>query len=142
MITDVAQAFMARYNESPVGDQLRAVLLSLWFTQAAWTDDGEVYPYAVFTFDGSNVDEIAGDRRSAIETASITVSIYSENDDGGEEIFDIVQKFIELYDWQTLTYPAGSEYSHFKCQRMSLINRGKVDNVWTIDLIYEVGFNH
>ncbi len=140
MILDVASAILTRFNESPVGDNLRAAMTGgLYFMEAA---DDVSFPYGVFTFDGSNVEEIAGDRRSAIETASITVSMFDKNDDGGLRLFDIIQKWIMLFDWATLTYPDGSEYSHFAIQRNSLTNRGKIDNVWIIDLQYDVGYNH
>ena len=130
---------MTRYNETPAGDDLRAALTGgLFFTQAP---PNVSFPYGVFTWDGSNIDEIAGTRLNAIETASMTFSIYSENDDGGTEIFDIIEKFIEHFDWSTLTYPAG-EYSHLAMHRISVTNRGKIERIWTIDLIYNVLFEH
>lgn len=139
MITNVAQAIMTKYNETPAGDTLRAALTGgLWFTEAK---DDVAFPYGVFSWDGSTIDEIAGDRTSAIETASITFSLFSKGDDGALPLFAIVQDFIELYDWTTLTYPAG-EYTHYEIQRTSAVNRGKIDNVWTIDLSYDVMFNH
>ena len=140
MILDVSSAIGARFDETPVGDILRAAMTGgLHFTEAP---DDVSFPYGVFTFDGSNIDEIAGDRRSAIETASITISIFSNNDDGGLQLFDIIQKWIALFDWANLTYPDGSEYSHFAMKRNSLTNRGKIDNIWIIDLQYDVMYNH
>ncbi len=145
MITDVAQAIMTKYNETPAGDALRAAMAGgLWFTEA---DPKVSFPYGVFTWDGSNIDEQAGgsqtsQQQSRIETASITVSIFSKNDDGGTEIFDIISKFIALFDWATLTYPGGSSYTHLALTRNSITNRGKIDNVWTIDLQYDVMYEH
>jgi len=142
MISSVAQAIINKYEETPAGDALRAALTGeLWFTEADWDDGKEVYPYAVFTWEGSTVDEIAGNRSNAVEIANMTFSIFSKNDDGGTEIFDLVSKFIELYDWATLTYPAG-DYTHNEIQRTSTSNRGKIDNIWQIDLDYDVWFNH
>ena len=139
MITNIAQAIMTKFNSTPDGDALRAVLTGgLWFTEAK---DDVSYPYGVFTWDGSTIDEQAGDRKSAIEQASISVALFTKDDDGGVALFDIVQKFIELFDWTVLTYPAG-EYTHVACQRTSAVNRGKIDNVWEIDLDYEIWYEH
>ncbi len=139
MISNLATAIMTKFNETPAGDTLRAQLTGgLYFMEAS---DDVAYPYGVFTWDGSNVDEIAGDRTSAIEHASITVSLFTKQDDGATLLFSMVQNWIELYDWSELTYPAG-EYTHFEIQRTSAVNRGKRDNVWQVDLAYDVMFNH
>jgi len=140
MITDVAQAIMTKFNETPAGDALRAVMAGgLWFAEAK---DTVVYPYGVFSWDSSLVDEQAGGFESAVETANISVELHSSNDDGGLEVFDMEEKFIRLFDWSTLTYPASPGYTHVSIRRMSEINRGKVDNVWTIELNYEVQYEH
>jgi hypothetical protein len=140
MITDIAQAIMTKFNETPAGDALRLVMTGgLWFTEAK---DNVSFPYGVFTFDGSNVDEIAGPTRTGIETASVTVSLYSKNDDGGLQIFDIEEKWLDLFDSSVLTYPVGSKYSHVQITRMSTINRGKIDNVWTFALLYDVMYSY
>jgi hypothetical protein len=141
MITDVAQAIGTRYNEDATDpNALRAVLTGgLWFTQA---EDDVSFPYGVFTWDGSAIDEIAGTRLDGLETALITVSLFSNADDGSTEMFDIIMKFIKVFDWTTLTYPGGSELSHIKMQRMSIANRGIVDKILQYDLNYEVQYNH
>jgi hypothetical protein len=130
---------MTKYNETPAGDALRALMTGgLWFMEAP---DNVSFPYGVFTWNGSNIDEIAGDRTNAIEIANITVSLFDKNDDGAVRIFNIVQQFIELYDWATLTYPAG-EYTNLEMQRTSATNRGKIDNIWNVDLDYDVWYQH
>jgi hypothetical protein len=233
MITNLAQAIMTKFNETPGSDDLRAAMTGgLWFTEAK---DPVVFPYGVFTWNGSSINEQAGDRTSAIEIASITVSLFSKGDDGGVALFDIVQKFIEVYDWTTLTYPGSvafriqntsvdatsafvqvtsssiilsvtgglndgsnsltlsnyatltdlytaisglskgwvvvpvsnsgadptelhqvssgclnslvdvrifGEYTHLACERTSATNRGKIDNVWVIDLDYDIWYEH
>ena len=141
MITDVAHAIMTRYNEVATDpDALRAVLTGgFHFTKAP---DNVAFPYGVFTWDGSLIDEIAGDRTNGLETATITASIYHNEDDGGTVIFDIVEKFIAVFDWANLTYPGGSDYSHIKISRMSIANRGIVDKVWIIEIDYEVQYSH
>ena len=104
MITDLAQAIMTRFNETPAGDALRAVLTGgLWFTQAK---PDQAFPYAVFRWDGSNIDEICGGQNQRLETATITVEVFSNNDDGGTEVFDAVEKFMDHFDWCELTYPS------------------------------------
>ncbi len=121
------------------GDTLRAALTGgLFFMEA---DDATVAPYGVFSWDGGNLEETAGTRRDAIETASMTFALFSDKDDGELELFDIVEKFMEVFDWCKLDYPAGI-YTHLAMQRTSAINRGKLDNVWEIDLAYNVMFNH
>jgi hypothetical protein len=139
MINEVAQAILTKFNETPAGDTLRAALTGgLFFMEAGRTVS---FPYGVFTWDGSSIEETAGDRTNGIETASITVKLYTKSDDGSALLFTIEQLFIELYDWATLTYP-GSEYKHLAIQRTGEINRGKIDNVWEIDLFYDVMFEH
>lgn len=140
MISDVATAIMTKFNETPAGDALRAVLTGgLWRTEA---DPKVTYPYAVFKWDSSDVDEIAGTRLNAIEHAIYTFSIFSKNDDGALQIDDIGEKFITLYDWTELTYPVTNGYKHFAVQRLSSNNRGKLDNVWMYDLQYDIQFQH
>jgi hypothetical protein len=139
MITDVAQAIMTKFNETPGSDDLRTALSGgLFFTEAA---DDVAFPYAVFTWDSSTVNELAGGRLQATEIASLTFNIFTKSDDGGIAIFDIIQKFITVYDWTTLTYPAG-EYTHVACERTSATNFGKIDNVWRIDLDYDIWYSH
>lgn len=140
MILDVAQAIMNKFNETPGGDALRLALSGgLFFTEAP---DNVAFPYGVFTWDDSFIDEQAGGFTSALEIASISVELYSKNDDGGLEVFDIEEKFIRLFDWSILTYPVSPGYVHVSIRRMSEINRGKIDNVWTINLNYEVQYEH
>ena len=139
MITDVAQAIMTKFNETPGSDALRAALSGgLYFTEAA---DDVSYPYGVFMWGSSTVNELAGGRRQATEIASLTFSIYTKNDDGGIAIFDILQKFITVFDWTTLTFPAG-EYTKLACERTSATNFNKIDNVWRIDIDYDIWFHH
>jgi len=145
MITDLAQAINTKFAETPAGDALRLVLSGgLWFTEAK---DDVAFPYGVFTWDGSTIDEMAGSTQAArqqsrIETAQLTFSLYSKNDDGGLELFDIITKFIALFDWADLAYPAGSTYTPISMERESIVNRGKIDNVWTFDLAYSVMYEH
>lgn len=140
MITDVAQAIMTKFNETPGGDALRTALTGgLWFTQAK---PNVAFPYGVFTWDGSSVEELCGGRSNAIETAVVSVEIFSKNDDGGAEIFDIVEKFMLLFDWSTLSFPGGSSYSQIAMRRMSIVNRGKLDSIWIMELTYDVIYSH
>jgi hypothetical protein len=136
MITDVAQAIMTKYNETPAGDALRAVLR---FTQAK---DAVEFPYGVFKWRGSTIDEIAGTRRNGIETATITVHLYSNADDGELGLFDITTKFYKLFDWTELTYPGGSELEHVSFSRISIVNHDRVDKIWEIELDYECEYSH
>lgn len=139
MITDIAQAIMTKFNETPGSDALRLALPGgLWFTEAK---DNVSYPYAVFTWESSVINELAGGRRQATEIASLTVSVFTKSDDGGVQIFDIIQKFITVFDWTELTFPAG-EYTKLACERTSATNMGKIDNVWRIDIDYDIWFHH
>ncbi len=139
MIKEISTAIMSRFNDDPAGLQLRTDLTGgLWFSEAP-TDTVE--PYAVFTWDGSTVDELMGGRYSRLETASITVTIYSKNDDGGAEVFELAETFMQLYDWCTLTYPAGN-YEHISFRRLSIVNRGKSDSIWVVEIDYEAMFEH
>ena len=58
------------------------------------------------------------------------------------EIFDIIEKWMDLFDSSDLTYPGGSRYSHVQITRKSIVNRGKIDNVWTFNLIYDVMYGY
>jgi hypothetical protein len=121
------------------GDIIRAVLTGgLFFTEAA---KGVSFPYGVFTWDSSEVDQFAGDNRSAIEDAAITVSFYTKNDDGALSMFDIIQKWITLIDSAFLVYPP-SQYTHLQITRNGIVSRGKIDNVWAYDLQYSVMYEH
>ena len=54
MISNIAEAIMNRFNETPAGDSLRAALSGgLWFAKA---NDTASFPYGVFTWDGSNIE--------------------------------------------------------------------------------------
>ena len=138
MITAIATAILDKFN-SASGARLRSLLSGgLWFSEAPAS---YVYPYAVYTWDGSSVDEICGDRFNRLETANITIEIYSDNNDGGVEVFDLSEKAMALFDWCTLTYPAG-QYKHISFSRQSIVNRGKLDNVWMIEIEYEALYAH
>lgn len=143
MIDDLATAIMTRYNVTPAGDTLRAALTGgLWFSQAK---PDVSFPYAVFTWDGSNIDEICGGTTQStmqskrIEMASVSVSIFSKNDDGGAEVFGIADKFMTHFDWCTLSI---SGFSHLAFTRNSIVNHGKVDNIWEIEINYEAMYSH
>lgn len=141
MIDQIAKSILAKYNESPAGDALRLLLTGeLWFSEAPPEED-TVFPYAVFEFNGSSIDEIAGGQANRIETVSIGVHIFSKNDDGGLEVFAIADAFMTLFDWSELDY-TGSAYQHVAIRRNSIANRGKRDNIWMIDLDYDVIYSH
>jgi hypothetical protein len=90
---------------------------------------------------GQLLMRLVGGRFDRLETASITVSIFSKNDDGGVEVFGLAQTFMELFDWATLTYPAGN-YKHIAIKRNSIVNRGKSDKIWLIEIDYDVIYEH
>ena len=139
MIDDIATAILTRYNETPAGDSLRALNTGgLWFSQA---DQDVSSPYSVFAWNGSNIDEICGGQSDRLETANITVAIFSSNDDGGAEVFSIADAFMSHFDWCTLDYGA-SGYSHLACKRISVVNRGKRDNIWSVEIDYEIMYSH
>ena len=146
-ITDLSAAITTQYN-STAGDGLRAVNTGgFWFMEASDLITAKENPYGVFTWDGSDVDEQAGGtqlskQRSRIETASMTFSFFSKNDDGGTEIFDIIEKAMELFDWANLVFPEGSTLTPLILRRNSLVNRGKIDKIWTIDMNYDLMFEH
>lgn len=138
--TATVGASFTRSATTPTGgDTLRAALTGgLFFMHA---DDDTEAPYGIFKWDGSTLEELAGTRRNAIETASMTFRLFSDADDGELELFDIMEKFMEVFDWTELTYPPGI-YSHLAMQRTSAVNRGKLDDFWEIELAYNVIFEH
>ena len=138
MIDAIATAIMDRYNSKAGNAVSTALTGGLWFSEVPADNS---YPYAVFTWNGSTIEELAGGRQDGLETAQITVEIYSKNDDGGAEVFGLSQKFMECFDWCILDYPA-SGYEHISFSRQSIVNRGKLDNVWMIELEYEALFEH
>jgi len=138
MIRELSTSIIDKFND-PDGLILRTALTGgLWFMEAP---ESTSYPYGVYTWDGSNVEEICGGQDQRIETASISVSLFSKNDDGGAEVFDISEKFMKLFDWCTLVFPAG-KYEHIAFSRQSIIQRGKSDGVWVIDINYEAQYEH
>ena len=139
MIDSVAKAIMTRYNETPAGDALRVLCTGgLWFSQAP---DVTVKPYAVFQWQGSSTEEQMGGQSNRIESAQCSVMVFSDADDGGLEVFAIADAFMTLFDWCTLSY-AGSSYSHLACKRLSVVNLGKRDNIWSVNLNYEIMYSH
>lgn len=135
MITDVATAFMTRYNiDTGTGTALRAVLTGgLWFMEAK---PSVSFPYGVFVWDGLEIEEICGGPKNRINAATLDVHLYSKNDDGGTEVFDLIDKFQAHFDAQILIFP-DADYSHIQLLLKSIVNRGKLDNIWEMILTYE-----
>ena len=132
LVKTVAKAFRSVYDNS---DDLKEHLPGgLWFTLAK---EDINRPYGVFTWDGSEIDEICGGREDRLETVRITVSLYAFGDDGGEQVFDAADAFMAAYDWATLVY---NGFQHIRCQRVATINQGLLDNIWQVDIEYELEF--
>ena len=139
MIDSIAKAMMTRYNLDPTGNALRALCTGgLWFSEAP---QDTTKPYAVFTWGGSNIDDQMGGQSNRYEVAQLSVMVFSDADDGGEEVFAITDAFMTLFDWCTLDY-TGSSYTHMACKRLSVVNLGKHDSIWTVNINYEIMYSH
>ena len=139
MITDLTKAIYSRYN-SDSGAALRSVLTGGFYLNIA--EDSASHPLGTYTLTGSTVEDFMGHRDDRIETFSMQVDLYSEVEDGGIELGNIVEKFQKLFDRCTLEFPSGSQYKFLSCLRKSVLSLGYVDELWRTSLDYEIMFLH
>jgi len=134
LIKEVATAFHAKYE---TGTALVAALPGgLYFMKAP---ENVTFPFGVCTWNGTTIDEICGGQSERIEHITFIVSLFSNADDGGFQVFNIVDEFTHLFDWCELSY---TDFSHVACKRNTITNIGMLDNVIQIDIEYELIISH
>jgi len=129
MITEVAEAVMKKYKGNLI---LRDVLTGLYFQQAP---QNAVSPYGVFYFNGATYDEIMGGPNDNITTVDLQFNLFSDADDGGQEIAVLAEQLDNCFNWQELY---ADDYHHIKMQRDTIVDVGFVDEVWQITTMYSM----
>ncbi len=86
---------------------------------------------------GVSDDEIMGTSADVnLREIEIQVSLFSEKQDGGEEIALITEVFTEVFDWTMLVV---AEYKVYKVQRTVIGAIIYVDEIWQSNISYEIG---
>ena len=132
MIKVVADSVMNKYNAD-----FGTVLTGGLYYQQAPTD--VTSPYSVFYINGITTDEIMGAADQNITDVELQFNLFSTSNDGGLNLAAIVDRFIDVMDWTTMSL-ADSWYC-VRMQRENLINLGYVDEIWQVSLIYMLGIS-
>ena len=104
----------------------------LHFVQAPQGTTGE---WAVFTYDGNTGDEIMGGADDVIETAEIRFNLFTDIEDGGYTIGEMIDKLTNRFDWREL-FVRG--YDYIKMQRMAISPILYIDSIWQTAVLYEL----
>ena len=129
MIAAVSKSIMKKYKAE---DSFKSSLGGLYFQQAP---PNATSPYAVFYIMGITHDEIMGGADDNISEVEIQFNIFSEEDDGGENIAELSDQLMDVFDWKELTIKG---YDYIKMQRQSVLNLGYADGYWQTTIIYNL----
>jgi hypothetical protein len=105
----------------------------LFFQQAEQDQTGS---YSVFYLNEITQDEIMGGADDNITEVSIQFNIFTDTNDGGQQIALLTTLFTEAFDWKEINV---SGYSYIKMQRENILPLGFVDEVWQSTLNYTLG---
>ena len=132
MIQALGQAIIQQFNRTAT---IKSLLNGGLFFQQAPQD--QTAPYGVFYFSGSSPDEYMGGVNDRIHNADIQFNLYSTSDDGGVEIAELMEEFIQDFDWQTLPMYG---WNVIKCAHSNTGPLMYDNGVWQITLMYEIWF--
>ena len=131
MIRAVAKAIMNHYAVNPL---LKDVLTGGLYYRQAPQDASS--PYGVFFIVGVDFEETAGDADNGIIESEIQFNLFSETDDGGDELAMISEKLHDSFAWEKL---AINGYEFLMMRRDTIADIGYVDEIWQMTAIYTLG---
>jgi hypothetical protein len=123
---------IANYYDSNAGSALSVLNTGGLFFQDAPQDVTE--PYTVFSYAGSDIDEMMGGKLDKIERANFVFNTFSAANDGGIEALDISEQLQLAYDEADLTIP--DDYTNIRFQRTGTSSIFYIDDVWQITNLY------
>jgi hypothetical protein len=130
-IAEIAKAIMDRFEASA---NLKSVMSGgLFFQQASQDLTGS---YGVFYINEVTQEEIMGGADDNITEVGIQFNIFTDVNDGGEQIALLTSLFTEAYDWQEINVIG---YKYIKMQRENILPLGFVDEVWQSSINYTLG---
>jgi hypothetical protein len=130
VIAQIAKAIMNKYNGET--ELKNALTGGLYFQQAP---QGATFPYGVFYFNGATQQEIMGAADDSIQEVDIQFNLFSEKEDGGEELAILSELFNTAFNWQDI-YASG--YHYIKMQRENILPLIYVDEIWQITTNYSL----
>lgn len=139
IIEAVTKAVMTKYNSAGALNLRNALTGGLWFNRAP--DNTEV-PYAVFFWNGTEIDDMMGGQNERIEKVNLQFNIYAGNEDAGASLMNIEDLMQTLFDWCALEYPQGCDYRHVAFQRTAILPMTNYDNYFQITLVYTAWVDH
>ena len=130
MIAEVAQAIMQKYNGNAV---LKNALSGGLHFQRAPQDQSK--PYGVFFIDGIDREEIMGGADDNITHVDIQISVFSDDDTGGQLIAELAGAVTSCFHWQGIILEG---YLYLKMQEVQVDPILYVDEIWQANLMYEL----
>jgi hypothetical protein len=133
MITELAESIMNKYEQSTT---LRNALTGgLYFQQAPQTTSS---PYGVFRFNGTTTEDFLGATRTKqIQMAEVEFGLYTDADDGGQELAKLIDLITLAFDFTELSM---SGYYNVSMKRDSIEAIDFVDEIWQVIINYEVWY--
>ncbi len=131
MMEEIKESVFRVYNESSLVDLLPE---RFYYQQAPQFEDGT---YGIFSIENITRDEYCGGAEDVIRTADLQFQFFSNADDGGLRLANIIDECGDTYDWQIFTI---SGYATVKMQPISITNILYVDSFWQATVSYELAF--
>ena len=134
LLSPIYSAIMTHYGNLDDDNQFDD---GLYFVQAP---QGQTGNWATFNYDGGDGDEIMGDADDVIENAEIRFNLFTDADDNGATIAEMLEKLTNAFDWANLSEDGFTVTSHdcIKVQRISTAPVLYIDNIWQVAVIYEI----
>jgi len=131
VLIEVCKSIMTAFQAD--GNCVAKLTNGLWYTQAPIET---VPPYGVFYWVSMVQDEYMNDADDNIRNITIQFSLFTEADDGGKEIGEMMEAVKATFDWATLTV---DDYTMVKMQPVLVGPVEFIDETWQVNLDYELG---